>query len=143
MKLMLMAAALLMCSAAFGQQGSSVIQGAFTASVGPAVYRGKWSARVSTRTPNVAAGSWILMNDQGDTLLQGTWSAQKSPAGWKGTWRARVLRGRAYSGTWTSSQPGPDSKTFADMLQTASKGETTGTWRSGGYGGNWRLTPTP
>ena len=137
-----LAAILVLCSAALGQQASPVLQGAFTASVGPAVYRGKWSARISSRTPNAAAGSWILLNEGNDVVLQGTWSAQKSGAGWKGTWRARVLRGQAYSGSWTASEPGPASKTFADMLQAATRGGTAGTWRSNGYGGDWRLRPT-
>ena len=107
------------------------------------MYRGKWSASISTRTPNAAAGSWILLNDRNDIVLQGTWSAQKSGAGWKGTWRARVQRGRAYSGSWAASEPGPSSKTFAEMLQAASKNGAAGTWRSGSYGGDWRLAPTP
>jgi hypothetical protein len=126
-----------------GQQPSPVLQGTFSASAGPATYRGKWSANVSSRTPNTAAGSWILLNDSNDIVLQGTWSAQKVGARWKGTWRARVLRGRAYSGTWSASEPGLDSKTFADLLEAATRGGAAGTWATGGFGGNWRLTPNP
>lgn len=135
--------ALLLCAVALGQQASPVLQGAFNASAGPATYRGKWSASFSSRAPNTAAGSWILLNDNNDIVLQGTWSARKVGTGWKGTWRARVLRGRAYSGSWTASEPGPSSKTFTDMLQTAIKSGAAGTWATGGYGGTWKLAPTP
>lgn len=142
-RLSIAAAVLVCCSAALGQQGAPVLQGAFTASAGPASFRGKWSATVSARTPNAVAGSWILLNERNDVVLQGTWSAQKSGAGWKGTWRAHVLRGRAYSGSWTASEPGPGSKTFAEMLQAAVKSGAAGTWATGGYGGEWRLVPAP
>ena len=134
---------LLLCVVALGQQPSPVLQGAFSASAGPATYRGKWSASFSSRTPNTAAGSWILLNERNDIVLQGTWSARKTGATWKGTWRARVLRGRAYSGSWASSDPGPASKTFVDMLRAATKGGAAGTWAAGSYGGAWRLAPTP
>lgn len=127
---------------ALGQQPFPVLQGAFTASAGPATFRGKWSASVSSRQPNTAAGSWILLNDSNDIVLQGTWSARKTGAAWKGTWRARVLKGRGYSGTWTASEPGPG-RTFADMLQAATKGGAAGTWATGAYGGTWRLGAAP
>ncbi|HEV2118407.1 MAG TPA: hypothetical protein VGR48_20380 [Terriglobales bacterium] len=135
-------AVLFLCLPALGQEPAA-LQGSFIASAGPATFRGKWSASVSSRQPNTVAGSWILLNEHNDMVLQGTWSAQKSTAGWKGTWRARVLRGRAYSGSWTASEPGPGSKTFADMLQAAVKSGAAGTWATGGHGGNWRLTPAP
>ena len=139
----MLAAVLALCSPAQSQQAAPVLQGGFTASAGPALFRGKWSARVSSRTPNAAAGSWVLLNERNDIVLQGTWSAQKSGAGWRGTWHARVLRGRAYSGSWAASQPGPGSKTFGEMLQAATTNGTSGTWRTGGYGGEWRLAPAP
>jgi len=142
-RLTIAAAVLIFCSAALGQGAAPVLQGAFTASAGPVLFRGKWSARVSSRTPNAAAGSWVLLNEHNDIVQQGTWSAQKSGAGWKGTWHARVLRGRAYSGSWAASQPGPVSKTFGEMLQAAITNGTSGTWRTGGYGGEWRLAPAP
>ena len=134
---------LAVCSPALSQQASPTLQGSFIAHAGPATYRGKWSARISSRAPNAAAGSWILLNDKNDIVLQGTWSAHKSGAGWRGTWRAHVLRGQAYSGTWTASEPGLGGKTFADMLKAATKGGASGTWRSNGYGGDWRLAPAP
>ena len=134
---------LALCLPAWGQQAPATLQGGLNASAGPVVSRGKWSAAFSPGTPNTVAGAWILLNDSNDIVLQGTWSAQKVSSGWKGTWRARVERGRAYAGTWTASEPGPGSKTFADMLQAAVKGAAAGTWATGGYGGNWRLTPTP
>lgn len=142
-KLSVLAAVLALCSPALSQQPSPTLQGSFIASAGPASYRGKWNARISSHRPNLAAGSWILLNERNDIVLQGTWSGQKSAAGWKGTWRARVLRGRAYSGTWTASEPGLGSKTFADMLRAATKAGASGDWSTGGYGGAWRLGPTP
>jgi len=138
----MLAATLALCLPAWGQQAPATLQGGFNASAGPVVYRGKWSAAFSQRTPNTVAGSWILLNERNDIVLQGTWSAHKSGVGWKGTWRARVERGRAYSGTWSASEPGPG-RTFADMLQAATRGAVSGTWATGGFGGNWRLTPTP
>ena len=137
------AIALALCFPAWGQQAPATLQGGFNASAGPVVYRGKWSAAFSPGTPNTVAGRWILLNERNDIVLQGTWSARRSGAGWKGTWRARVERGRAYAGTWTATEPGPASKTFADMLQAATRGAVSGTWAAGGFGGNWRLTPTP
>lgn len=136
------AVALALCLPAWSQQASPTLQGAFTASAGPATYRGKWNADVSSSTPNAVSGSWILVNERNDVVLQGTWSARKSAAGWKGTWRARVYRGRAYAGTWTATEPGPGSKTFADILRAATKGTVAGTWSSAGFGGDWRLRPT-
>jgi hypothetical protein len=142
-KIAILTAVLALCPASFGQRASPVLQGAFTASAGPALYRGKWSARISSATPNAAGGGWILMNEHGDVVLQGTWSARKSAQGWQGTWHARVLRGRAYAGSWTASQPGPNSRSFGDMLQAAMKGAVSGAWRSSGFGGGWRLQPAP
>ena len=139
----MLAAVLALCPPVQSQQASPVLQGAFTASAGPGMFHGKWSARISSRTPNAAAGSWILLNDSNDVVLQGTWSAQKSGAGWKGTWRARVLGSRSYSGTWTATEPGPSSKTFAEMLQAAVRSGAAGAWGSGREGGNWRLAPAP
>lgn len=141
-KILILPAVLALCAVMLGQHDSPIVQGAFTVSVGPAMYRGKWTARISSRMPNAAAGSWILLNERNDVVLQGTWSARKSGTAWSGTWNARALHGGAYSGTWTSSEPGPASKTFADMLQSAVKSGAAGTWRSRGYGGDWRLRPT-
>jgi hypothetical protein len=134
---------LALCVVASGQQPSPILQGAFTASAGPAAFHGKWTARIPSRAPNTAAGSWILLNENNDIVLQGTWSAQKSGVGWKGMWNAHVLRGRAYSGSWTASESGASSKTFADMLQAAVKSGAAGTWATGGYGGDWKLAPSP
>ena len=142
-KFLILPAVLALCVVALSQRDSSIVQGAFTASVGPAFYRGKWTARISPHAPNAAAGSWILLNERNDVVLQGTWSARKSGTAWSGTWNARVLHGGAYSGTWTATEPGPASKTFADMLRSAVKSGAAGTWHSRGYGGDWRLTPSP
>src|SRR5690348_17386122 len=82
----MLAATLALCLPAWGQQAPATLQGGFNASAGPVVYRGKWSAAFSPRTPNTVAGSWILLNERNDVVLQGTWSAHKSGVGWKGTW---------------------------------------------------------
>lgn len=141
-KFLILPAVLALCAIALSQHDSSIVQGAFTASAGRGMYRGKWTARISPRIPNAAAGSWILLNERNDVVLQGTWSARKSGTAWRGTWNARALHGGAYAGAWTASEPGPASKTFAEMLQAAVKSGAAGTWRSRGYGGDWRLTPT-
>ena len=143
LKISILAAVLVVCSTAWSQKPSPTVEGSFIVSAGPGYFRGKWSASFSERTPNTAAGSWILLNERNDIVLQGTWSARKNGAAWRGTWRARVLRGRAYSGIWTATEPGPDSKTFSEMLAGVAKNRPSGTWSSAGYGGNWRLGPTP
>jgi hypothetical protein len=142
-RLQFLATLLILCTPAVCQQKSTILQGGWSATAGPSLFHGKWTALVSPRRPNSARGSWILVNDRGDVLMQGTWSGQKSATGWKGTFSARVLRGGVYSGVWSASGPGPGSKTFADMLQAAAKSAASGAWRSGGYGGAWRLSPSP
>lgn len=132
-----------LCFPAWSQQAPATLQGGFNASAGPVSYRGKWSGAYSPGTPNTVSGQWILLNEHNDIVLQGTWSARKSGAGWKGTWRARVERGRAYAGTWTATEPGLGSKTFADMLHAATRGVISGTWASGGFGGDFTLRPAP
>jgi hypothetical protein len=101
--------------------------------------RGTWKAQVPPDRPNLAQGSWTLLDEADQVLLQGTWSAQKARSGWQGTWTARALNGRSFSGTWKADITALGTKTFKEMLERATENEITGWWRSGSYQGNWRL----
>jgi hypothetical protein len=74
--------------------------------------------------------------------MDGTWSARKTGARWRGTWTAHVTRGRSFSGSWDADISGTADKTFAGMLKRAIEKETSGSWRSGNYAGNWWLQST-
>jgi hypothetical protein len=137
--------ALFVGSSALAQQVSPVLSGTWTATAGPTqVLRGTWSGQTSPHSPNVARGSWTLLNEAGDEILmQGTWSAQKIAQGWRGTWTARILNGRSFSGTWNADMAGFGGKTIEEMLERTTTKEIAGWWRSGGYQGNWWLKGSP
>jgi hypothetical protein len=136
--------ALLFCSCALAQQAAPEFRGTWTATVGPTeVLRGNWTAQTLARRPNAARGSWTLLSEASQVLLEGTWSAQKTGPGWQGRWTARRLHGRSYSGTWRADIADLSGKTFRAMLERAVAKEIAGSWRSGGYQGNWWLEGSP
>ena len=141
----LSAAVVLLAVSALAQQGSAnpdehTFRGAWIASAGPTqMFRGRWWASVLPKAQNSAQGSWTLLSDANQILLEGTWSAQKSPRGWQGTWSARVAKGRAFSGTWTSSVADISLKTFEDMLKAALEKQISGSWQKGRMQGSWWL----
>ncbi|HLW78307.1 MAG TPA: hypothetical protein VKU44_01805 [Terriglobia bacterium] len=140
MRLRSLIAGLLLASSALAQDAAPVLRGRWTATIGPAqVLRGTWSAQASPDNPNSAQGSWTLTGDSGQIIGDGTWSAQKTRQGWQGTWTARAARGRALAGTWKADLPSVSPKNLLGMLQMTQDHQVGGTWRSGGYTGNWWL----
>jgi len=139
------AAALLACSAVSGQAPPSrgalpALRGTWTATAGPSrIFRGTWTAHVPPETPNIAAGSWMLLDDAGEVSLQGTWSAQKGRAGWRGVWSAEVLGNRSLHGTWAAATAGWKGRTLREMLEAAAANQISGSWQSGPYAGSWWL----
>jgi hypothetical protein len=140
--------ALALTAIAIAQQPPSVLRGSWTATVGTArTFRGSWSATVESATPNAARGGWVLLDDGNRIMLEGTWSAEKSTRGWEGTWAARVgkssggraSQGRALAGSWRANVKDSKILTLKDLLQHALVDQVTGTWRSGGLAGGWRL----
>ncbi len=137
---------------AFAQEQPPVLQGTWTGTSGPKkVYRGGWSARVLSGTPNVAQGSWVLVNDANKIVLQGIWAAEKSPRGWHGTWSARIVpeklsprgsAGKVITGTWQASMKDSSIKSLVEMLLRTLKDDISGSWRSGPHQGNWWLKGT-
>jgi hypothetical protein len=141
--------ALALTAVAIAQQPPPPLRGSWTASVGASrAFRGSWSATVDSATPNTARGGWVLLDDGNRVMLEGTWSAEKSSRGWAGTWAARVgkgsggraSQGRALSGSWSADVKDSKLLTLKDLLQHALIDHVTGTWRSGGLAGGWRLT---
>lgn len=141
--------ALALAAVAMAQQPPSTLRGSWTASVGTSrTFRGSWSATLDSATPNAARGGWLLLDDGNRVMLEGTWSAEKSARGWEGTWAARVgkgsagraSQGRALSGSWRANVKDSKILTLKDLLQHALVDQVTGTWRSGGLAGGWRLT---
>jgi hypothetical protein len=144
-KVYLCAAFVLLAAGAVGQQGSAKpdeqnLRGTWIASAGPnQMFRGRWWASLVPGKHNAAQGSWTLLSNSNQILLEGTWSARKSPGGWQGTWSARAGKGRAFSGTWTSSLSDINVKTFEDMLKAALEKQVSGSWQSGRMHGSWWL----
>jgi hypothetical protein len=135
---------LFLYSWAAAQEAAPVVRGTWTATVGPSqVLRGQWAAPLSRDTPNVATGSWTLLNEVGQQVMEGTWSARKSAQGWLGTWTAQTLDGQSRSGTWKAILPGFTAKTLREMLESTVQKEAAGSWRSSSYQGNWWLKGSP
>jgi hypothetical protein len=128
---------------ALAQQASPVLLGSWTATSGPQLFRGTWSAQVSLHNPNRAFGSWTLSNDADDVVMEGTWSAQKTGQGWQGTWTARPMKGQLLSGAWTANAVSLNAESLAEMLKSTATKEINGSWRSGHYQGNWSLKGSP
>ena len=134
---------LFLSSCALAQEASPVIQGGWSVTVGfTRVLRGTWTGQASPDKPNLAQGSWAILNETGQILQKGTWSAQKARLGWQGTWTA-MAQGRQFSGTWSAEIAEASGKTLKEMLAWTMEKDITGSWRSGHYEGNWRLKGSP
>ena len=122
------------------------LRGSWRATAGARVFQGTWTAIVNSKTPDVARGSWTLI-EANRARLQGTWSAEKVRAGWRGTWSARVAPGRPGSppltGTWHADVKDATLKTLADMLHRTTQAQVDGTWRRGSMTGTWSLVGSP
>lgn len=128
-----------------GAQSAPQLRGSWRATVGARVLQGTWTATVDPKMPNLAQGSWTLV-EANRVVLQGTWAAEKQRAGWRGAWSALVATGRAgaapMTGTWQASVKDAAIATLADMLQRTTQGQVDGTWRSGQRSGGWSLVGT-
>jgi hypothetical protein len=132
-------AAIALASCALAQQTPQQLNGKWTATAASQVYRGTWTADISSRSPNAAQGDWTLLAGDGELAAEGTWSARKSARAWQGTWSARAGNGRPLSGSWSTSISDPKVKTFAAMLQATMKEEIEGAWQTGASAGSWWL----
>ena len=122
------------------------LRGSWRATAGTRVLQGTWTASIDPKTPNVAQGTWTLI-EANRVRLQGTWAAEKLRAGWRGTWSARVASGRVGSppmtGTWQADIKDASLKTLVDMLQRTAQAQVDGTWRRGQMTGTWSLVGSP
>ena len=127
-----------------GRQPRLELRGSWRAAAGTRVFQGTWTAAIDPKTPNVAQGTWTLI-EANRVRLQGTWAAEKQRAGWRGTWSARVASGRAGSppmtGTWQADIKAASLTTLADMLQRTA--QVDGTWGHGRMTGTWSLVGSP
>jgi hypothetical protein len=123
-------------------QSTVQIRGSWRATAGARVFQGTWTADVSPNTPNLAQGSWTVIEGN-RVALQGTWAAEKQRTGWRGAWSALVASGRAGSppitGTWQGNIKDSSIDTLTEMLQRTAQAQIDGTWRSGQMSGSWSL----
>ena len=122
------------------------LRGSWRATAGARVLQGTWTASIDPKTPNVAQGTWTLI--EGNRVrLQGTWAAEKLRAGWRGTWSARVASGRvgspAMTGTWQADIKESSLKTLVEMLQRTAQAQVDGTWGRGRMSGTWSVVGSP
>ena len=136
---------LMMFSAAVGaaaSQSTSQLRGSWRATAGTRVFQGTWTATLDPKTPNLAQGSWTVI-EANRVLLQGTWAAERERAGWRGAWSALVAPARPgappMTGTWQANIKDSTLETLANMLERTAQGQVDGTWRSGRMAGNWSL----
>lgn len=126
-------------------QSAPQLRGSWRATVGARVLQGTWTATLDPKMPNLAQGSWTLV-EANRVVLQGTWAAEKQRAGWRGAWSALVATGRAgaapMTGTWQATVKDAAIATLADMLQRTAQMQVDGTWRSGQRSGGWSLVGT-
>ena len=122
------------------------LRGSWLATAGTRVLQGTWTAAIDPKTPNVAQGTWTLI-EANQVRLQGTWAAQKLRAGWRGTWSAHVPSGRGVSapmtGTWQADIKDARLKTLVEMLQRTAQAQVDGTWRRRQMTGTWSLVGSP
>lgn len=135
--------ALLVCACALGGQPAPLIHGTWSATVGPSnVLHGTWAGHGLPDRPNVAEGSWTLVN-AGNVVLAGTWRAEKSQRRWEGSWTGRTIDGRSLAGTWGAYLEAWHGKTFQDLLERTLQQEVSGWWQSGRDQGHWWLKGSP
>jgi len=144
------AAALALCallaSRAHAADAPAKLEGTWSATnAAKQVFRGFWTAEVAPATPDVALGTWSMVDERGKMVLGGTWSARRAPRGWRGAWSARLGDSKdVVSGTWEADDSTlARAKTFRDMLARATEKQIAGVWRMGHAHGNWWLAPLP
>jgi hypothetical protein len=123
-------------------QSTVQLRGSWRATAGARVFQGTWTADVKPNTPNLAQGSWTVIEGN-RVVLQGTWAAEKQRAVWRGSWSALMASAPAGSppitGTWQADVKDSSIDTLTAMLQRTAQAQIDGTWRSGGMSGSWSL----
>jgi hypothetical protein len=132
----------LAATVAAASQSKLQLRGSWRAAAGTRVLQGTWTADVNPNTPNLAQGSWTVIEGN-RVLLQGTWAAERQRAVWRGAWSALVASGRADSppitGTWQANVKDSGIDTLTEMLKRTAQAQIDGTWRRGQMSGNWSL----
>ena len=145
-RLAVLVALLATASARAADDAAPTLRGAWSAkNAAGAIFRGAWTAGVVVASPNVALGTWTLVDDHGVVRLAGTWSARKAPRGWRGAWSARLaVTNQLFSGTWEADDSTlKGGKTFRDLLARAAAKQVAGVWHMGRAHGTWWLTAPP
>jgi hypothetical protein len=118
------------------------IRGSWRAAAGARIFQGTWTADLNPNTPNLAQGSWTVI-DGNRVVLRGSWAAEKQRTGWRGSWSALLATAPAGSppitGTWQADVKGASIDTLTTMLQRTAQAQIDGTWRSRGQSGTWSL----
>src|SRR4030095_558250 len=87
-------------------QSTLQLRGSWRATVGTRVFQGTWTAVLDPKTPNLAQGSWTVI-EANRVLFEGTWAAEKERAGWRGGWSALVAPARPgappMTGAWQAN----------------------------------------
>lgn len=127
---------------AVSSQSTVQLRGSWRATAGTRIFQGTWTADINPKTPNLAQGSWTLIEGN-RVLLGGTWAAEKERAGWRGAWSALVAPASPgappMTGTWQANVKDSAGDTLSDMLQRVAQAQIDGTWRSGRMAGGWSL----
>ena len=123
-------------------QSTLQLRGSWRATAGARIFQGTWTATLDPKTPNLAQGSWTVIEGS-RILLQGTWAAEKQRTVWRGSWSALVASAPAGSppitGTWQANVKDSSIDTLTQMLQRTAQAQIDGTWRSGGMSGSWSV----
>jgi hypothetical protein len=123
-------------------QSTLQLRGSWRATAGARIFQGTWTADVNPNTPNLAQGSWTVIEGN-RIVLRGTWAAEKQRAGWRGSWSALLASAPAGSppitGTWQANVKDSSIDTLTEMLQRTAQAQIDGTWRSGQMSGTWSV----
>jgi len=129
-------------AAAAASQSTLQLRGSWRATAGTRVFQGAWTADGNANTPDLAQGTWTVIEGN-RVVLRGTWSARKERGAWRGAWSALLASARAGSppmtGTWQANVKDATADTLTDMLQRAAQSQIDGTWRSGVMAGSWSI----
>ena len=123
-------------------QSTLQLRGSWRATAGAQVFQGTWTATLNPNAPNLAQGSWTVIEGN-RVLLQGTWAAEKQRAVWRGSWSALMASAPAGSppitGAWQANIKDSSIDTLTEMLQRTAQAQIDGTWRRGQMAGSWSL----
>ena len=123
-------------------QSTLQLRGSWRATAGARIFQGTWTAMLDPKRPNVAQGSWTVIEGN-RILLQGTWAAEKERAAWRGAWSALMVSAPAGSppitGTWQANVKDSSTDTLTQMLQRTAQAQIDGAWRRGQMSGTWSL----